>query len=404
MKENWAKELSEHMDGFERPVDDAVWERIARETAPSPRPWWPIYAVVGFAAAGLAAVLLLLPLAREQAFDAAAALAIDESPEAPSPQIVIPENLPPVSISRGETKHRPVSAEGPGELALRDDGEQNVAADVEYAVRLNEEQNDVADGEFAVLTDEKEAAPEEAPVSIITLEQASKPDPKPHKLAFSTSFYAQTSPIGTRFSTGSNHPWNNTSPLYGKIITMPTPTNPIVGNPENPGTVGGNGGDCDDEPDTKASGLSSSYTTPDLVHSFPIQAGARVSVRWSEHWSLDSGLSFIHFLSWGDGFKQRMEYLGVPLYINYTMGAFRHFSAYASAGGQALKCFAGNSPDKPWLFSAGFGLGAEYHLSNTLGLFVEPCADWYFHTGESRNYYTANPFAFSFTVGLRFSL
>ena len=99
-----------------------------------------------------------------------------------------------------------------------------------------------------------------------------------------------------------------------------------------------------------------------------------------------------------------MEYFGIPLYLNCSFVSTRYFSLYGSVGGQALKCIAGNSPDKPWLFSTGMGIGAEYKFTERVSVYAEPGLDYYFHTGESRNYYTENPFAFSVSAGIRFHL
>ena len=96
-----------------------------------------------------------------------------------------------------------------------------------------------------------------------------------------------------------------------------------------------------------------------------------------------------------------MDFLGMPVFVDFMIGNSHNFSFYASAGGQALKCFAGNAPDKPWLFSWGVGAGADYSISPLISIYAEPGVDWYFHTGESRHYYTDNPFAISFSLGIR---
>ena len=232
--------------------------------------------------------------------------------------------------------------------------------------------------------------------------------PQRNRVKITTSFYAQTSPLGNRYSAGSAQPLDDKSEL-------PSGTNPDYPasgtNPDSPPDGGDNppvgdpGDDNDDtkalETPTKASQSQPATAFPQWTHSFPLQIGARVSFSWNEHWSIDTGLTFIHFNSWNASTQQRMEFLGIPLYVNYKIGSARNFSFYASAGGQALKCFAGNAPDKPWLFSCGLGVGAEYNLSPLISIYAEPGADWYFHTGESRHYYTDNPFAFSLSLGFR---
>ena len=58
----------------------------------------------------------------------------------------------------------------------------------------------------------------------------------------------------------------------------------------------------------------------------------------------------------------------------------------------------------PWQWSLGTGLGLQYNLTPTLGLFVEPILQYYIPTGTAvETYRTEHPFTFSLPLGIRFT-
>ena len=411
MKENWAKNLKQKMAGFQQPVDDSLWAGIAGVSVKTGIRWWPWVLTALASAAVITIVLLLQPEPAIEPIivspgEMVAAVeeqpAVEEEPitETPHkdntptsynnrpvrlaqnisvlPRIETEESLPPKKGDENE------ETDGDG-LTIPDSAVQSETVFIDESTNVD----DPVEDEWAKIIDEESV-------------------PQRNRVKISTSFYAQTSPLGNRYSAGSAQPLVDKSELPSGT----NPDSPASGtNPDSPPGGGDNppvgdpGDDNDDtkalETPTKASQSQPATAFPQWTHSFPLQIGARVSFSWNEHWSIDTGLTFIHFNSWNASTQQRMEFLGIPLYVNYKIGSARNFSFYASAGGQALKCFAGNAPDKPWLFSCGLGVGAEYTFSPLISIYAEPGADWYFHTGESRHYYTDNPFAFSLSLGFR---
>lgn len=387
MKENWAKSLKQKMTGFQQPVDDALWAGIARESAKTGIHWWPWVITALASAAVITIVLLLQPEPVVEPGVASSGEMVATVEEEPITETLIKDNTPtsfsnrPVRLAQNISVHPRIETE---ESFPPKNGDENEKTDsVTHAVTAVTDKPANVDNPV-----------EDEWTKNITEESV----PQRNRVKITTSFYAQTSPLGNRYSAGSAHtpdnpadqPSDNTTPDY------PPDTDPGPEDSE------------DDNNETKALDRSmkaaqtqSTTASPEWTHSFPLQIGARVSFSWSEHWSMDTGLTFIHFNSWNAGTQQRMEFLGIPLYVDYKVGNAGNFTFYASAGGQAFKCFAGNSPDNPWLFSCGLGAGAEYNLSPLVSIFAEPGADWYFHTGESRHYYTDNPFAFSFSLGFR---
>ena len=84
---------------------------------------------------------------------------------------------------------------------------------------------------------------------------------------------------------------------------------------------------------------------------------------------------------------------------------------YTSAGGsieKAISAYYTSSSGKnervqvsglQW--SVGAGLGMEYSLSKTFGVYVEPGASYYFDCDQPRSIRTVQPLQFTFELGLR---
>lgn len=391
MKENWAKNLKQKMAGFQQPVDDSLWAGIEQVSVKTGIRWWPWVLTALASAAAITIVLLLQP---EPAIEpiivtpGEMVATVKEQPiveEEPITETPHKDNTPtsfsnrPVRLAQNISHNPRIETE---ESFPKKNGDENEKTDCDRFTipdPVTQAQTDVTDEWAKVITEESV--------------------PQRNRVKITTSFYAQTSPLGNRYAGSAQRP------VYQAELPSDNP-NPDYSPEEGADSAPGESDDDNGEtkasgPPTKAAQTQTATTIPGWIHSFPLQIGARVSFSWNEHWSIDTGLSFIHFNSWIIDTQQRMEYLGIPLYVNYKIGSARNFSFYASAGGQALKCFAGNAPDKPWLFSCGLGVGAEYNLSPLISIYAEPGVDWYFHTGESRHYYTDNPFAFSLSLGFR---
>lgn len=113
-----------------------------------------------------------------------------------------------------------------------------------------------------------------------------------------------------------------------------------------------------------------------------------------------------------------VQYVGVPVNVYYDLiaPADGSFGIYAKAGGSADLCVSNRYrlqdasytvvPDKAGglQFSAMLGLGAEFKLSDKLGLYIDPSVRYYFHGGnQPKSVRTDKPFMFNFDAGLRFN-
>ena len=374
MKENWAKQLKEQMDGFELPVDEGCWGRIAENAFPTAAvSTRPLGAIVCLALVCITAVLIIV-----LHYDKAVVPEEMQDYSAIAPTTPSQEVMAPIPSPMNSPEHRGWAPQGllqekqvTSEDYPKDNAWVTVTPLEEKTIKDNSAQPEIV-----------QAVDEQAIICYDTNNY--------RRLCVSTSLFARASPFGNRYSESHGSVKNPVLQPEAASDSQPEGSNPDNTEHSSPISVGEN---KEDE----------STPAPEWTHAYPIQVGARVSFSWGECWSLESGLTFTRCVSRNTGKEiQRMDYLGVPINLIYSIKNYRQLTVYASAGAQAFKCFAGNSPDKPWLFAVGLGAGLEYGLAPAISLYAEPGATCYFHTGESRNYYTANPFALSVSVGLRF--
>ena len=111
-----------------------------------------------------------------------------------------------------------------------------------------------------------------------------------------------------------------------------------------------------------------------------------------------------------------LQYLGVPLDLSYDILSYDKVRLYVYGGGEAEWCLSNKyrlfaSPDivrsypvnRPQ-FSVSGGLGVEFRLSRTLGLYLDPGIGYYFPGGQPRSIRTDQPLQLRFDAGLRFNL
>lgn len=113
----------------------------------------------------------------------------------------------------------------------------------------------------------------------------------------------------------------------------------------------------------------------------------------------------------------RMQYIGIPVHIYYDILNGERAKFYVYGGGEAEYCISNkysiNSSPKDILFSdpangfqysIGAGLGVEFKLGRTIGLYLDPGVNYYFHCDQPKNVRTEHPLMFDFEAGLRFNL
>ena len=152
------------------------------------------------------------------------------------------------------------------------------------------------------------------------------------------------------------------------------------------------------------------------THCFPFKMGvtARIPIRGKLY--VTTGLeyslyqsSFIYSVS-GEK-RQTVQYLGIPLRLDWLIASGKLLDVYAGGGFQGDFCVgagfdgAGIQKDRPSLSIIGVG-GIQMNMTKHLGLYVEPELGWRIPSGENvlQTYRSQHPLMFSVTAGLRINL
>lgn len=164
-------------------------------------------------------------------------------------------------------------------------------------------------------------------------------------------------------------------------------------------------------------------------HRQPIRFGLSFRYALNDKWSIDAGLSYTMLTSdlsfsathYYAEVEQRLNYVGIPINVNYKLWSNRHFNVYASAGGIVEKMVKGKqhivvtNPSKserdesvsigPLQLSINGAIGAEYQFVDWLSIYAEPGLGYYFDNGSSvPTIYQDKPLNFNLNVGLRLNI
>ena len=148
------------------------------------------------------------------------------------------------------------------------------------------------------------------------------------------------------------------------------------------------------------------------THYLPVKVGLSASFAFSDRLNVTTGLEYSLYLSRFKSLSetewQHAHYIGIPVRLDYTLLSYKGLDLYLGGGMEADYCLsalrAGKEIEKDgWSFSAVGAGGVQYHLTDKLGVFMEPQITW---TIPSENrvletYRTDHPFMFSVAGGLR---
>lgn len=168
----------------------------------------------------------------------------------------------------------------------------------------------------------------------------------------------------------------------------------------------------------------------DAHHRQPVRVGVSVGYDINRRWSVNAGLCYTRLrstLQSGSEHSfydndQRINYLGIPLGVNYNFLHKRHIRLYATAGGMmevgvdgqvTVHTVAQNKlmssethelEDIPLQWSLTAGAGVEYDIVGGLGIYAEPGVSYYLPThGDISTIYSAHPVNLNLQVGLRWN-
>ena len=157
-------------------------------------------------------------------------------------------------------------------------------------------------------------------------------------------------------------------------------------------------------------------------HDHPISFGLTLSYPLTNRWTLSTGLvytrlnsQFVNVLS-GTPITtdQCLDYLGVPLNVQYHVLKGKGWKAYASAGTQldwnikAKRNTEGvdvNARNDHPQWSLAGGIGVEYDIIPLVGIYAEPGVRYYLkNNSKVDNFFKDQPFNWTLQIGIRLNL
>lgn len=171
-------------------------------------------------------------------------------------------------------------------------------------------------------------------------------------------------------------------------------------------------------------------------YSVPVSFGVGVKINFTERWALGAGVNYSHlsrtfagtFFDYeGDvlvsdntysNIRNRQDYIGIPVNVYFSILRNDFIDFYAYAGGTAEKCVSNkfimtaegmgihhSEPVQGFQFSANAGLGMEFIIADTFGIYIDPSMRYYFPDArQPRSIRTAQPLMFGLELGFRIRL
>lgn len=170
--------------------------------------------------------------------------------------------------------------------------------------------------------------------------------------------------------------------------------------------------------------------SPELSFSLPFSAGIGLKYNFSPRWAVGVGLRYTNLSRTfigdyvGAGFREiqtdidnHQHWIGIPLHLYYDIvnrGRWRvHTFAGASTEFLLDNDFLVHGSSKDFHYhqkgsrpqwSGDFGLGVEFRITPSLGIYLDPSVRYFFRTElQPRSLRTIQPLRFDLEAGLRFS-
>lgn len=164
-------------------------------------------------------------------------------------------------------------------------------------------------------------------------------------------------------------------------------------------------------------------------HRMPITIALNARYRLDPYWWLDGGIRYTLLSSEtrvGNTYlymeqQQRIHYLGISFGLGYNLWQRQHWNIYTTGSVICELPLSGNREYSFWQggllidtehyglsphtqFSLGLGLGLQYNLTPSIGIFAEPSLQYYFrHSDGVETWCTKHPFTLMFPLGIRLS-
>lgn len=163
------------------------------------------------------------------------------------------------------------------------------------------------------------------------------------------------------------------------------------------------------------SSFSEMYELSDISHKQPFNVTLKVGHSFNNNFSIGSGLSYTLLLSKVTLYKenssttQKLQYLGLPLWINYDVFSYNDFSLYVGAGTQLEYCISAKVENKiiqenKWQTSVNTMIGAKYNINDWINIYCEPDLSYYFTSTKLKSIRNDHPLNFTVRFGIGFTL
>lgn len=204
---------------------------------------------------------------------------------------------------------------------------------------------------------------------------------------------------------GADFPLNNQgTPMFGDKVDLTTVSNGIMGIPGGQEIVFEDG-----VPYLRRN----TPQVKDIKHKQPISVGISVRKALPKNFSVETGLTYtflsseITYEGSSEKADQKLHYIGIPVRANWNFVNRKRFTAYVSAGGAIEKCVYGKVASetetvKPVQLSVMGAVGAQYNVSNRVGIYIEPGISYFFDDGSKiETIRKENPTNFTLQAGVR---
>lgn len=163
-------------------------------------------------------------------------------------------------------------------------------------------------------------------------------------------------------------------------------------------------------------------------HHIPVTLSLSLRKNIKENWGIETGVQYTYlrsdFTTISDSYLekiQKVSYIGIPIKGSFNIWKQRRFSLYTSAGmtldipvkatseeftsenGQIISEKKSSLyPHLQW--SANFGIGIQYHITPSIGIYAEPNLQYYFNNENKLNTIrTTKPLNMTLPIGIRLS-
>lgn len=413
--ELWLKKIKDRLEDYSEPLPASGWERLEKELTAGDAPVAELRRIVPFRRWAVSAAAVLLVAVSSVSLWLMQSPVADEVRHTSVPALAVaPDNLPEVTTPALQTNPaEPLYRAHRGTSASKGDTHRSlVAQQIEITTEGGEEELPPTSG----INDESTARPAEEPVveaadENVAVDPGREPEtrtreryrpsgkdklhlPEGKKSEARAKGWAVGLAVGNTgaFSqtgdAGGGNPMqsmNPNAPIYGDKVDLSSTANNIVTIPEGEELVFKDGLPLLQKKANKVTSID---------HKQPISFGVSVRKNLPKGFSVETGLTYTYLASdvkfggSSEKVSQKLHYIGIPVRANWNFVDKENFTMYVSGGGAVEKCVYGkigseSETVKPLQLSVMGAVGAQYNISNRVGLYVEPGVSYFFDDGSS---------------------